>query len=164
MLLNFIFKKIHYWFHYKLGLCSYCHIRKYKWIYMPGSEFACDKCVPRGCFTCNAEPLDGNWENQDPKNWIEPVDKKGRKQPCCEWFHIDNFEGIEMKCFRDTTYCRYYQHCRYGKVCNKALTQEIREEAMKYRFFLCEYTIEPDCYKRIGYNEDQITNDWKPKI
>ena len=56
------------------------------WMYMPGREedVACDDCVPRGC-SCNMEPIDENWENEDPDNWKEPTDEKGRKYPCCEW-------------------------------------------------------------------------------
>ena len=57
------------------------------WIYMPGykvgNDFSCDKCVPRGC-TCNSKPIDGDWENRDPNNWVEPTDDEGRLWPCCE--------------------------------------------------------------------------------
>jgi hypothetical protein len=61
------------------------------WLYAPDSEyFACDDCVPRGC-SCNAELKDGvDYESPEaalPENWTEPVDEKGRKYPCCEWFY-----------------------------------------------------------------------------
>jgi len=57
------------------------------WMYMPGDEVACNDCVPRGC-SCNAEPVDGDHENSDPANWVETVDDRGRKYPCCEWWTI----------------------------------------------------------------------------
>lgn len=57
------------------------------WAYMPGEEVACDACVPRGC-SCNEEPVDGDPENSDPANWVEPVDEQGRKYPCTEWAEL----------------------------------------------------------------------------
>lgn len=64
------------------------------WIYMPASEklteeqcYKCDDHVPRGC-SCNLEPADGNPENENPENWKEKVDEKGRKWPCVEWEQI----------------------------------------------------------------------------
>ena len=67
-----------------LNICSNCHIRRATWMYAPGDEIACDKCVPRGC-TCNQEPIDGDYENLSPENWKEATDEQGRKYPCCEW-------------------------------------------------------------------------------
>jgi len=68
--------------------CSYCGIRESVWTYMPGSSNACDECVPRGC-SCNAEPLPGKEESNDPADFVEPRDEKGRLYPCCEWMPID---------------------------------------------------------------------------
>lgn len=36
------------------------------------------------------EPVDGNPENLAEDNWVEPVDDKGRKYPCCEYSYIGN--------------------------------------------------------------------------
>jgi len=58
------------------------------WIYMPGDLVACDDCVPRGC-SCQQEPKDGDWDNDDPDNWFDPIDDQGRKIPCIEW-EIEN--------------------------------------------------------------------------
>lgn len=52
-------------------------------------DMLCDDCVPRGC-SCNEEPLDGNYESTDPNNWVEVLDKDGRKFPCCEWFYDES--------------------------------------------------------------------------
>ena len=62
------------------------------WIYMPynpniTNPYYCDDCVPRGC-TCNKEPKDGNWDNLDESNWIQPKDEKGREYPCVEFEHL----------------------------------------------------------------------------
>ena len=64
-------------------ICEECG-RLATWVYMPNGDLRCDNCVPRGC-SCNQEPKDGNYENEDPSNWEEPTDEKGRKYPCCEW-------------------------------------------------------------------------------
>ena len=71
------------------------------WYYMPAVEnndfnhFACDECVPRGC-SCNEEPIDGNYDNMNPSNWVEPVDEKGRKYPCCEWDKIGDGGAVDI--------------------------------------------------------------------
>lgn len=67
------------------------------WLYAPDSKnFACDDCVPRGC-SCNNDLKAGiDYESPEaalPENWVEPVDGKGRKYPCCEWFY--DVEGWE---------------------------------------------------------------------
>jgi hypothetical protein len=71
------------------GTCSFtgCN-QKATWFYAPGTDGdrRCDKHVPRGC-TCNQEPVDGDYDNEDPANWQEPTDELGRKYPCCEWYN-----------------------------------------------------------------------------
>lgn len=54
------------------------------WIYMPNGEEFCDNCVPRGC-SCNSEPIDDDYENENPENWVERKDEFGRLLPCCEY-------------------------------------------------------------------------------
>lgn len=70
-------------------LCKSCGKKTATWLYMPSCssdflDYLCDDCVPRGCL-CNKEPIDSNWKNNDPNNWEETFDEKGRKFPCCEW-------------------------------------------------------------------------------
>ena len=70
------------------------------WMYGPGSKDgdgdACDDCVPRGC-SCNADLKPGiDYESPAaslPENWVEPLDEKSRRYPCCEWFY--NVEGFD---------------------------------------------------------------------
>ena len=59
------------------------------WWYAPGgaNPFYCDGCVPRGC-SCNAEPIDGDMDNEDPGNWRQATDEQGRELPCCEYLSI----------------------------------------------------------------------------
>ena len=72
------------------------------WLYMPEDGdnvdyFYCDDCVPRGC-SCNSELKEGiEWDSEEaknPDNYYEPVDEKGRKYPCCEywWFEKNGFD------------------------------------------------------------------------
>ena len=79
-----ILNDISIWFHDKFKRCTFCHFRKAIWWYGPGYEQACEECVPRGC-DCNKDPVDGDCDNIDPANWVEAIDEKGRKWPCCEW-------------------------------------------------------------------------------
>jgi len=69
------------------------------WLYMPASSpdpvdyYYCDNCVPRGC-SCNMELKEGidydSIEAENFDNYFEPLDEKGRKYPCCEYFLVDN--------------------------------------------------------------------------
>ena len=81
------FKYIYWRICEKLNLCGFCLRRKAVWSYAPGLEYACDECVPRGC-SCNMEPKDDDYNNDAPDNWVERVDAKGRKYPCCEWMWL----------------------------------------------------------------------------
>lgn len=97
--------------------CQVCNKKDAVWCYMPGHsngiDMFCDDCVPRGC-SCNvysiAEfPLKGDdntnyvfWsadiddcsnKRNDNSFYYEPVDEKGRRYPCCEYFYDeDGFE------------------------------------------------------------------------
>ena len=71
--------------------CVICS-KKAKWSYMPGSYNYCDNHVPRGC-SCNLELKEGiafnSEEAKDTANYVEPLDEKGRRYPCCEYFIIE---------------------------------------------------------------------------
>lgn len=86
--------------------CTKCgSIPKEGWIYMPSTEdrcdhFYCDNCVPRGC-SCNHDLKDGiDYESDEAtkeENWIEKLDEKGRRYPCCEYWWGDNQHSTEQK-------------------------------------------------------------------
>lgn len=71
------------------------------WNYLPAKEneqsYYCDDCVPRGC-SCNHELKENidydSPEAQKPENYIERLDNKGRKLPCCEYVYEP--EGFDI--------------------------------------------------------------------
>ena len=77
-------------------MCEVCHQSLAEWFYMPFSDpdrpsAFCDECVPRGC-SCNLDLKDDSmWDDEeyqkDPKNWVEELDEKGRRYPCCEFMY-----------------------------------------------------------------------------
>jgi hypothetical protein len=78
--------------------------KKAVWSYVPGFENYCDDCVPRGR-SCNSELKDDvdydSPEASDPKSYVERLDDRGRRYPCCEYFDIlpelhNDIEYIKM--------------------------------------------------------------------
>ena len=73
-------------------ICQICKVKPADWDHMSARVgepiFYCDDCVPRGC-SCNSELKDGidynSREADNPENWVERLDDKGRKLPCCEY-------------------------------------------------------------------------------
>jgi hypothetical protein len=64
------------------------------WIYMPiyHDYSYCDDCVPRGC-SCNFTLTDDCSFLIIDGEFIEDLDDKGRKLPCCEYDFFE--EGVE---------------------------------------------------------------------
>ena len=54
-----------------------------------------------------------------------------------------------MVSYKDRTYCPYYLLCSDGYCCERALTPEIREEAMRQGLPTCQYAEFPDCFVRL---------------
>lgn len=71
---------------------------------MPGKENYCDKHVSRGC-SCNAELKEGIDRNSEeaklPENYVEQLDEKGRKLPCCEYSIIDDWSHLDKELIED---------------------------------------------------------------
>jgi len=71
--------------------CVVCGAKAY-WSYISGSCNYCDNHVPRGC-SCNLVLKKNieydSEEAKDSKNYVEPLDEKGRRYPCCEYFIIE---------------------------------------------------------------------------
>ena len=57
-----------------------------------GNPYCCDDCVHRGC-SCNLRPSNDDYDN--PDEWVQPKDKKGREYPCCEYDYSK--EGYEIE-------------------------------------------------------------------
>lgn len=52
-----------------------------------------------------------------------------------------------MICYRDKTFCNSFIICKNGYNCNRALTAEIREQALKSGLHLSVYIDLPECFK-----------------
>ena len=61
-----------------------------------------------------------------------------------------------MFCYRDMTFCTFWEDCALGKDCFRALTPKVREEAEKWAKAaglksapICQYDTksEPPCFK-----------------
>jgi len=59
-----------------------------------------------------------------------------------------------MLCYKDMTFCSYWEECKDGKNCNRALTPEVFENATKWWGLIsknpvpiCQFSEQPDCFK-----------------
>ena len=50
-----------------------------------------------------------------------------------------------MYCYKDMTFCTFYEECKGGLSCRRALTARVRLEANGIP--VCVYTEKPECYK-----------------
>ena len=51
-----------------------------------------------------------------------------------------------MLCFKDRTFCPFYDKCVYNKDCERALTPEIWEQAEKAGLPISRFAIIPECF------------------
>ena len=62
-----------------------------------------------------------------------------------------------MICYRDKTWCSFYNECTHGKECRRALTDKVKEDASKCwdgkGLPIMEFSSKPECFKNIR-NED----------
>jgi hypothetical protein len=56
-----------------------------------------------------------------------------------------------MLCYRDRTYCPFYNSCAKGPTCNRALTEEIEYKAQAAGLRVCRFIDHPECFE---YGED----------
>ena len=54
-----------------------------------------------------------------------------------------------MLCYRDKTFCSFYQDCQHGNKCGDALTPEKIEDAKTINLPVCQYRDKPECFKQI---------------
>jgi len=57
-------------------------------------------------------------------------------------------------CYRDTTYCPYFDTCVDGGDCTRALTEAVEEAAEEFGLPICQWVEEPDCYTGIFEEEN----------
>lgn len=104
--------------------CTICG-KKADWTYMPGIENYCDKCVPRGC-SCNNDLKEGidydSKEAELPENYIEKLDEKGRRLPCCEFWEITEESHNNLDHIEDG-WKSFYEHNEKDKTKMKLIKQ-----------------------------------------
>jgi hypothetical protein len=60
-----------------------------------------------------------------------------------------------MICYKDKTFCSFWERCRDGKECKRALTKECINQAKEWwkQFTnsddapICQYTDKPECFE-----------------
>ena len=62
-------------------------------------------------------------------------------------------KGIEMICYKDMTFCTFYDECEKGETCDRALTDGVKEGAEDWYGSkgapICRYLDKPKCFKEI---------------
>ena len=58
-----------------------------------------------------------------------------------------------MICYKDKTFCKFYEECALGKDCSRALTPKVIEDASKWCISIGApisiYSDKPECFKEI---------------
>ena len=58
-----------------------------------------------------------------------------------------------MMCFRDKTFCDFYKECKNGAECSRALTDEVKAEAVRWWGNelppIARWTSPPHCFEKI---------------
>jgi len=53
-------------------------------------------------------------------------------------------KGEGMICYKDMTFCSYYKECE-GIDCIRALTPQVKKDAKRIGFPICQFLEKPDC-------------------
>lgn len=60
-----------------------------------------------------------------------------------------------MICYGDRTFCKFYEECKYGEGCERALTVNVMQEAYDCGLPVCQFMEKPECFKE-ACNEKTI--------
>ncbi len=56
-----------------------------------------------------------------------------------------------MMCFRDRSYCPFWENCKKGVICDRALTQKVKDDAEEWwgspNAPIDVYTSNPKCFE-----------------
>lgn len=52
-----------------------------------------------------------------------------------------------MICYKDMTFCQFYENCKNGEKCFRALKDEVKKDAEKLGLLISRFTDLPGCYK-----------------
>ena len=64
-----------------------------------------------------------------------------------------------MICYKDMTYCSFYKECAVE--CHRALTPEIRKEAVDFGLLICMFMEKPDCFKQAKNSHGNVAKGVK---
>ncbi len=51
-----------------------------------------------------------------------------------------------MICYKDMTFCKFYNTCSKGSTCKRALTTDVMERAEYLEMLIAQFANKPDCY------------------
>ena len=58
-----------------------------------------------------------------------------------------------MICYKDMTFCPFWEHCKDGPTCHRALTDKVQEQAVVWWGSvdapICQYMNEPECFNHV---------------
>lgn len=54
-----------------------------------------------------------------------------------------------MFCYKDMTFCQYYETCKSGVHCSRALTPEVKDGADEYDLGISQFAEVPDCFSQL---------------
>jgi hypothetical protein len=54
-----------------------------------------------------------------------------------------------MMCYKDMTFCPFYDKCRDGKSCDRALTDKVVADSVRYDMPISRFVNQPDCFMEI---------------
>lgn len=64
-----------------------------------------------------------------------------------------------MMCYKDKTFCTFYEKCTNGKECNRALTPIVQQQAEKWwgnkDVPINVYSTKPECFKEIKNKQNE---------
>jgi len=52
-----------------------------------------------------------------------------------------------MMCYKDMTFCSFYQDCIYKLSCKRRLTPEVKKDAQDFGLPIMAYLDKPDCFE-----------------
>ena len=62
-----------------------------------------------------------------------------------------------MLCYKDMTFCSFYESCKAGTGCFRAKTPQVIKDAIACDLGICQFTQTPDCFEKIeGIENDRV--------
>jgi len=60
-----------------------------------------------------------------------------------------------MLCYRDMTFCPFWEDCKEGEGCFRALTSDVKASAIKFGLGTSQFLEPPECLKRWEHEENK---------